>query len=127
MAFPSSSPAVTTPDTGLEPGDRFEIPGLADDRSPGCLPLPDLIRLGGVPIEVLEDEHGRPLQAELDLAADCLRLADGGRAPGDGGTARWLEYQAPGRFRLVAEATPPPADGELATEQGVPIVLAPED
>src|SRR5262249_34532031 len=39
----------------------------------------------------------------------------------------WLEFQAPGRFRLIVEPTPTPPETERKTEQGVIIGLDPQD
>jgi SNF2 family DNA or RNA helicase len=121
------APPISAAETALEPGDRFEIAVPPDVRATGRLPLPEALRDSGLPIQVVEDEHGRPLPAAWDPADDCLVVPDWLQSLSDRWAALWLEYQGPGRFRLVAEDGPPPANGELTTEQGVRVALAPED
>jgi SNF2 family DNA or RNA helicase len=112
------------PVTALEPGDRFEIlPPPGDGR----LPVPDFLRLNHIPVENLEDATGRPLPVRWDAAHDSLIVPEAKRLAGPA-DALWLEYEDPGRFRLVVEKGPDrSAPAELQTEQGVRITLDPED
>jgi SNF2 family DNA or RNA helicase len=116
MAAPSSSRFAPA---GLEPGDRFEVTPIGET---GRLGLPRVLGPDGFPIEQIEDPAGRPLDLALDASAGSIvvpKLAEGvGRSSGP----LWLEYRAPGRFRLIVEpGTPHPANGSIVTEQGVPI------
>jgi SNF2 family DNA or RNA helicase len=64
----------------------------------------------------------------VDPVKNCLVLARPPASLGPEATAAWLEYQAPGRFRLVVEAKPPIAvDGTLTTDQGVEFQFTPLD
>jgi SNF2 family DNA or RNA helicase len=121
MAHSSHSPTATV-DTSLEPGDRFEVAVAGLDR----LTLPET--LTAAPFQALEDESGRPLTASVDPAAPYLYVADLEKLLPPRRGAVWLEYRAPGCFRLLVE--PPPAateDGELTTEQGIRLALDPGD
>jgi SNF2 family DNA or RNA helicase len=110
--------------TGLEPGDRFELHRAGpDDR----LILPAAIGPGGFAIERLEDPSGHPLELSADGTGRPLVVANAGALFPRAGGATWLEFQAPGWFRLVVE---PGLDGdneELTTEQGVRVVIDPRD
>jgi SNF2 family DNA or RNA helicase len=117
MAAPSSPRFALA---GLEPGDRFEVTPIG---GAGRLSLPRVLGPDGFPIQQIEDPAGRPLDLALDASASSVivpklgeslsRLAAG---------PLWLEYRAPGRFRLIIEpGTPNPANGSIVTEQGVPI------
>ena len=117
VAMPS--PRSDAPEPGLEPGDRFEV--LAAGAVDG-LRLPAALGPGGFAIERLEDDAGRPLEMAIDPTGRRLSVEPPGRWLADPFAAIWLEYQAPGRFRLVVEPGPSgPADGVLTTEQGVRI------
>ena len=123
MAAPSSplfAPA------GLEPGDRFEVTPIGGT---GRLSLPRVLGPDGFPIEQIEDPAGRPLDLALDRRGELARRAEAGRGRLPiAGRPLWLEYRAPGRFRLIVEpGTPHPANGEIVTEQGVPIEFDPGD
>ena len=104
----------------LEPGDRFEVAPIG---STGRLSLPGVVGPDGFAIEQIEDPAGRPLDLTLDLATGSLVVPKLGEAVSrSAASALWLEYRAPGRFRLIVEpGTSPRADGEVVTEQGVPI------
>ena len=106
-------------------GDRFEI---ALTRLPGRLALPAVLGPDGFAIEQIEDAEGRPVESALDWTANLLvvpKLAQVVTLPAD---SLWLEYRAPGRFRLIAEpALLTRANGELVTEQGVPILFDSHD
>jgi SNF2 family DNA or RNA helicase len=121
-----AAPSAVSP-TGLEPGDRFEIFVSPDAPTTGQLPLPEIFRDNDIPIAVLEDDQGRPLEAKLDPAENCLIISAWSQTLPDRWAALWLEYREPGRFRLIAEQGPATTNGELTTEQGVHIALAPED
>src|SRR4051812_46697587 len=98
----------------LEPGDRFEITGIgSDDR----LLLPRVLGTNGFALQRLDDSNGNPLEVAPDPAHQAVIVSGLGRSlPKDAGTL-WLEYQAPGRFRLIVEPRPPgTAEGELSTE-----------
>src|ERR1700677_3095980 len=104
-----------------KPGDRFEV---ALTGSPGRLALPAVLGPDGFAIEQIEDAEGRPVESTLDWAANLLvvpKLAQVVALPAD---SLWLEYRAPGCFRLLAEpALSTRANGELVTEKGVPILF----
>jgi SNF2 family DNA or RNA helicase len=114
---PAASPSLTfAPEGALEAGDRFEVT---------TTPAGELLLQEPLVVETLEDERGQrlPFTAEDQHAlalAEPLRplLADAGAA--------WLEYQAPGRFRLLLEPRPAP-EQELTTESGLRIALDPQD
>jgi hypothetical protein len=115
LSYPSVFPGAE-----LEPGDRFEVAPIG---STGRLSLPRVVGPAGFPIEQIEDPAGRPLDLSLDLATGSLAVPRLGEAVSrSAASALWLEYRAPGRFRLIVEpGAPHPADGAVVTEQGVPI------
>jgi SNF2 family DNA or RNA helicase len=112
-------------DNLLEPGDRLELTVTPEVRTTGRFGVPDILRTNAVPIDVVEDEQGHPLAAAYDTAAGRLELPAWAAALPEDTAAVWLEYRAPGQFRLAAESAPA-ADGVRATEQGTPLVLDPE-
>jgi SNF2 family DNA or RNA helicase len=115
----------TASEYALEPGDRFEIVGI---RAPGQLVLPRMFGPGGFVIERLEDRAGLPLEARLNPEDGSLAVPNFQHVlPGNRSTL-WLEYQSAGRYRLIFnEATAPATYGEVMTEQGVRVVLDPQD
>lgn len=108
----------------LEPGDRFEV--TRDGGSPR-LKLPAVFGPSGFAIDRLEDREGRPLEVAAPSAPRLLEVPAIGAVPGRAGEVLWLEYQAPGRYRLNVEPGPGWNEGELTTEQGVRVVFDPED
>jgi SNF2 family DNA or RNA helicase len=124
MDMSGSSGSVYAP-ADLEPGDRFEVaPTHLLDR----LSLPAVLGPDGFAIEQVEDAAGRPLEAAFDAATSSLVVLKLAEVVSGVPTNLWLEYRAPGRYRLIPDCGPPqPAEGELVTEQGVPIVLDPHD
>ena len=124
----ATSSILSSAATALEPGDRFAIPLSSEVRSSGQLPIPESIQANGLVIEVVEDQNGQPLKAQLGAEENCLTLDETTRPLLERSAAAWLEYRGPGRFRLVVEETPTgPANGEMTTEQGVRIAFDPED
>jgi SNF2 family DNA or RNA helicase len=113
----------TSPSTALEPGDRFQLLTAA---SAGRLLLPDAVVAGAIPVQQIEDNSGRPLPWR---PGDRFLTLPPPTQPGaDARDTAWLEYQAPGRFRLaVQKATVAPPATELRTEQGVPVLLDADD
>ena len=101
----SESPAQV-----LEPGDRFEVhPDESGDR----LTLPGALGPGGFAVEQVEDPDG----TTQGLSPEGRRLVVPGlgrRLTGPDATT-WLEYQAPGRFRLVVEPGTAAAEGGSLT------------
>jgi SNF2 family DNA or RNA helicase len=123
-----ASPVLTSPDTALEPGDRFELPLLPDVRTSGRWSLPETLRDTGVAFQVVEDPQGRPLAAVIGSDASHLLLPDSATLLPAQCDAAWLEYRAPGRFRLFFdEGRAGDADGELTTDQGVRFQLDARD
>lgn len=122
---PAPPARTDAPETGLEPGDRFEVARVGPgDR----LRLPKVLGPSGFAIERVEDQGGLPMELTRDPAGHPLVVAQPGRSLPDPPAALWLEYQAPGRFRLVAESGAPlAANGELTTEQGIKIALDAHD
>ncbi|MGE5756152.1 MAG: hypothetical protein ACM35G_10630, partial [Planctomycetaceae bacterium] len=118
---PAPPARTDAPETGLEPGDRFEVARVGPgDR----LRLPKVLGPSGFAIERVEDQGGLPMELTRDPAGHPLVVAQPGQLLPDPPAALWLEYQAPGRFRLVAEpGAPATANGELTTEQGIKIAL----
>jgi hypothetical protein len=100
MVVPTISPLAAALDGDLEPGDRFEVPLVVSAGGAGQLLLPQALRNGPFSVHVVEDEHGRPL---TPLPSDGGALAAGpvSLLAQDPMATFWLEYQAPGRFRLV--------------------------
>ncbi len=111
--------------TDLQIGDRFE---LAPSRLPDRLELPQSLGPEGFAIEVIEDDAGRVLKSAIDPAASAVIIPELAQLVSGQDTVVWLEYRAPGRFRLViGSGTSYPAEAEMATEQGVPILFEPHD
>ena len=110
---------------GLEPGDRFEIhPAESGDR----LTLPGALGPGGFAIEQLEDPAGNILGLTRAPKGQGLIVPELSRWLPSPDATIWLEYQAPGRFRLLIEPGSAAADpGGLTTEQGVRVTLDPND
>ncbi len=127
MRAPVLTTAPATLETALEPGDRFEIAGTPDLLATGRLPLPEALQAHAATSTIVEDEQGRSLEAKLDPAEHCLFVPAGSPALPERWAALWLEYRGPGRLRLLVEDPPTTTNGELTTEQGVHITLAPED
>ena len=122
----ATPPLLSSVSTILEPGDRFPLQLSADARSSGRVPIPEGIQANGLAVEVVEDQNGQPLQ--VDVRANYLNLAEASRPILEGGAAAWIEYRAPGRFRLVVEEMPAgPSNGEVTTEQGVRVASDPQD
>jgi SNF2 family DNA or RNA helicase len=119
---PFAAPLTFTPEGVLEPGDRFELAPAAR----GLL-LPEPLTVNPVPVEVVEDDAGRPVPCTLEPDEGLLLVPDAVRAQADGAAAVWLEYQARGRFRLLLEPAPPTGPEEVTTEQGIRLHLAAED
>jgi len=111
--------------TDLQIGDRFEVtPSGLPDR----LKLPLSLGPEGFAIEVIEDETGEARNSAIDPAASAVVIPGLAKLVSEQDAVLWLEYRAPGRFRLVAESgTSYPAGVEIATEQGVPILFEPHD
>ncbi len=122
--MPSPHGLIHTPD--LEPGDRFEVEPIG---ATGRLSLPRVLGPDGFPIEQIEDPAGHPLDLRIDPATSSLIVPKLGEAVSrTDAAALWLEYRAPGRFRLIVEpGAPHPANGQIVTEQGVPIEFDPGD
>src|SRR5207248_2430062 len=112
-----------TPGFTLEPGDRFS----ASVTDTGRLPIPEALVAADVAVTTVEDEQGRPLPVETDELEQALRLPESLRPQLQSAAALWLEYRAPGRFRLLVEPLPSADGKELTTEQGVPIALERDD
>ena len=93
------------------------------------LSLPAVLGPDGFAIEQIEDAEGRPrgfgARSRGVIRSSCPSWP---RSPLLGrDTCGWSIVQ-PGRFRLIAEpGSSLPANGELVTEQGVPIVFDPRD
>jgi SNF2 family DNA or RNA helicase len=122
MPAPSAVPLPFTPEGVLEPGDRFEL-----TPSAAGLLLPEILALDRVPVEVVEDETGRPLACTLQPEEGLLRVPPEVRDRLAGAAALWLEYLARGRFRLLPESAPPAGPDDLSTEQGIRVHLDPGD
>jgi superfamily II DNA or RNA helicase len=119
----SADPAFAT--GNLEAGDRFEV---ASAGLPDRLSIPPVLGPDGFAIEALEDMAGLPMEAALEAQGQALRVPKLAEIAADPATTLWLEYRSPGRYRLIADRLPAqPANGELVTEQGVPIVFDPND
>ncbi len=103
----------------LRSGDRFEIVATGLD---GRLSLPAVLDMDAAAIEHLEDPAGRNLDVALDHDRGALIIPKLPENLTASAVSFWLEYRAPGRFRLIVEPrTPQPANGAVITEQGVPI------
>ncbi|MFI5454478.1 MAG: DEAD/DEAH box helicase [Isosphaerales bacterium] len=111
-----ASPAIT----GLEPGDRFEVTLTG---APERLSVPLVLGPDGFAIEQIENAMGHPLKSAFDAASSSFVIPELSEIV-CASAALWLEYREPGRFRLIVDPKiPQPANGEVVTEQGVPIVL----
>ncbi len=111
--------------TDLQIGDRFEV---APSRLPDGLELPRSLGPEGFAIEELEDVTGRVLMSTIDPAAGAIIVPQLSKLVSSPDAGLWLEYRAPGRFRLIIEpGTTFPVSTEIATEQGVPIFFEPND
>lgn len=120
----TSPPPRNGAGAGLEPGDRFELPGFDPG---GRLPLPRVLGADGFAIDRLADPAGRPLETTFDATHRALVVPHLGRLVPDARVTLWLEYLEPGRFRLVVEPGPTATNGEVITEQGVRVVFDPQD
>ena len=108
----------------LEPGDRFEV----EPAGPDQLRLRTELGAADLSIHSLQDAHGRTLSASFDPKNYLLTVEDFDRTPPERSAALWLEYQEPGRFRLVIEPMPPHgADTEQTTEQGLRLAFDQRD
>ncbi len=118
---------TTVLETPLEPGDRFELPLTAEAHG-GRLVLPVILRSLDLPVDVIEDPQGHPLQAQVDRGEGSFKLPAPETILGQQVAAAWLEFRELGRFRLVVEkASPLPANGEITTEQGIQVQLDTKD
>jgi superfamily II DNA or RNA helicase len=117
-------PQRHTPLTALELGDRFEVSPSPDGLA---VPLPEGLLELDQPIDQLLGPDDRPRAFRLAGAPAALEFAEPLPPPADAGSL-WLEYQGPGRFRLVAqpEEHPDPAP-DTAAEPGARITLSPDD
>src|SRR3954470_12067526 len=98
---------LTTADTYLEPGDRFEVYLSSDAR---LLDLPASLLDLEESIEQLIGPEGQPLTLRQTGSLSALELASPLSPPPAEGELLWLEYVGPGQFRLVREnATSAPA------------------
>jgi SNF2 family DNA or RNA helicase len=124
-ASTSASPVLQTPQSNLEPGDRFELAVIPGSNRIG---VPETIAALGVRLAAVEDANGRPLAATFDPSANQLVVPQLSERPAVSGQTAWLEYQGESRFRLIVEESAlGPADAERLTEQGVRITLDPND
>ncbi len=89
--------------------------------------LPGVLGPSGFAIDSLEDLDGNLL--DLSGAAEGHGLIVPGlrRVLPTLDATTWLEYQSPGRFKLVVEPGSAAEGGELTTEQGVRVTLDPND
>jgi SNF2 family DNA or RNA helicase len=93
---------------GLEPGDRFELIVPSDVRTSGRLLLPETLRASGASLDRFTDAQGQPLEVSASSTDGTLLIANGARLFPENTNAAWLEYEAPGRFRLIVEGGPAP-------------------
>jgi SNF2 family DNA or RNA helicase len=108
----------------LEPGDRLEV----DRAGPDQLRLLTETAIDDIFIHTLQDGLGRTLPVSFDPQNHLLTVEDLDRAPPECYAALWMEYQEPGRFRLVIEPMPPNrADTERTTEQGLRLAFDERD
>ncbi len=106
---------------GLEPGDRFEV---FHDHGAEVLTLPTALGASGFALERVEDPQGRPLEMVSTAGGRGLLVPRLGHWLQGPDAIAWLEYQAPGRFRLVVEpGTASERGGETTSEQGIRIAL----
>ena len=114
---------VALPSTTLEPGDRFEVFLSADGLALG---LPETFRDLDLVVDQVLDPSGRPLQAHLDDTLENLVLSPALTLPTGPGGPLWLEYQEPGRFRLISDkqAAEPV---ESAVDLQARLTLSPDD
>jgi hypothetical protein len=108
-----------------KPGDRFEIVLIG---STGRLRLPAVLGPNGFAVEEIEDVEGHLVDSVVVPGEDSLILPNLAEIPDPLTATYWLEYRAPGRFRLIAiPGSSLPANGELMTDQGVPIIFDAHD
>ena len=91
------------------------------------LPVPDILAANGVSVSQIENEFGQPIDADYDPNRGQLRVPGWLDASNAKCAAVWLEYRAPGQFRIVAEPMPAGEAAALNTEQGIPITLDPDN
>src|SRR5258708_28071667 len=91
-------------DTGLEPGDRFEVFLPAEVRATGRLLVAYEVRDLGVSPTVVEDEHGHPLKTSWDPSENSLSAPDWTQSLPNQCAAVWLESLGGDRFRLRPRA-----------------------
>jgi SNF2 family DNA or RNA helicase len=108
-----------------KPGDRFEIVLIG---STGRLKLPAVLGPNGFAVEQIEDVEGHLVDSVVVPGEDSLILPKSAEIADPLTATYWLEYRAPGRFRLIADpGSSLPANGELITDQGVPIIFDAHD
>jgi SNF2 family DNA or RNA helicase len=112
------------PSTTLEPGDRFEVFLSEDGRTLG---LPESFRDLDLPVQQLLDTQGQPLQVRPDDSLESLQLTPALKLPGETAGAFWLEYQAPGRFRLLLESEQSSEPEDPALDGQARLTFSPED
>src|SRR5262249_15303015 len=103
-----AAPLLNPADTTLEPGDRFELSLPPDVPRSGRWRVPETLRAAGVRVQVVEDPQGKPLAAVIGPDTTDLVVPDSARLLPPQCDAAWLEYRAPGRFRLLFDEGPAP-------------------
>jgi SNF2 family DNA or RNA helicase len=126
MAVHTSALATPrTPQTSLEPGDRFELIGVPGSNR---FKLPETISAMGISVATVEDEAGRPLPTNFDAEANHVVVSPPSALPALSGPTAWLEFQGESHFRLIVEKSPVEARVEdRVTEQGLRITFDQED
>ena len=118
-------PQLQTPSTALEPGDRFEVYPAADGTT---LTLTGSLLELDQPVEQLIGPKDRPHAFQMAGDFTSLESVEPPVPPLADTDSLWLEYQAPGRFRLVVQKDESPgAVLGVTVEPGVQLTVNPED
>ncbi|WP_161967169.1 DEAD/DEAH box helicase [Fimbriiglobus ruber] len=113
-----------SPETRLQPGDRFEVYPSAD-RTSVILPASFLDQ--DEPIDVVTAADGQPRTFRMAGNLLALETIQPPLPPVSDGQSLWLEFQQPGQFRLLVENETPATVSSGSTAEKVRLTLNTQD